>query len=225
MRLVSLVLISLLVILLVPSLAFGNARTSGSYILSYASSSSSPLVNTTFTSNAPTVVTITFPFTNTIRVQVNPVGGGLYNYKLATTEPNSVITINLNGSDYYNILLSISYPTTVTGIIDWRIYGPGLFPQSQQIIFTNQSSIEQESLIQVQSYQTFPDAQEIANATVSLQIAYLQHLIGQYQAVTNRAVAQQQQEIFVDQLTSSAVFAVVVVAGLYFILRKTRRDQ
>lgn len=196
-----------------------------SVLLSYADSNPSPIVNTTFTSNAPTTVTVTFPFSNTIHVEVNPVGGGLYTYRVSTSSPNSIVTIDLNGSDYYNIILAISYPTGVTGAVQWRVYGPGNFPEYQSVSFTNSSIVSQESLIQVQSYNPGPTAQQIANATDALMVAYQQHELDVQNQQLNQRIDAQNQLITALVIVAVGEFAFVLIIGLFVLYRLKRQPQ
>jgi hypothetical protein len=162
-----------------------------------AQSSQAPVVKGgALTSYDPAVFLISFPTNTQPNVTVHSLANGLFTYKVATTSPLSTVSIHLNSSDVYQIILGLTYPIPVSGNITWNLINPMLLPgQSGIAEFGNDTQVLlswQVSLTQSPQCVNLAFCEEqIANANAAILINYDQQKIAllegqlyQYQATS-----------------------------------------
>jgi len=122
---------------------------------------------------SPATFVLNFYHTGVINTSIDALNNGLYTYLVQNGQPTSSISFNLNSSDTYIIFIRITYPYAINSNLTWRMTDPGQFPSGGQEGFVKTNIIDLEFQISLLEYFQLPTAEEIANATVFAEHAYL----------------------------------------------------
>jgi hypothetical protein len=175
-----------------------------------------------YTGYFPSSLSVYFPHTTLITTNVTS-NGGYFTYQVSSGSPTSSIVYTFNASDIYHVILSIAYPIPESGNITYQFLGPVLLPSPGGLTFQNQSQVTVSFLVELETYQAPPDAQQIAEATSGFLLSKLNAIIALMNQ-TEISNAQFQQSEIVN-LTYGVYFALIVptvvsVAVLLYIRKK-----
>jgi len=193
-------------ILLVPFIPFMNAASAQG--VSYAA-----LHSVQFIGYAPGTLVISYPHTTTVNSNISSLSGGRYTYKEVTSSPFSTMTFSLNASDIYTIYFVIQYPIPESGNLSWTLNSPGYLPQTGDAYVNNATSVALTFVAALLNPQTYPTADQIANATAAILINKLteQNALQQQEINTIKSSTSFQDNLFTAFVTIALVIALVAI--------------
>ena len=192
-------------ILLLPFIPFMNAASGQ---VSYAA-----LHSVQFIGYAPGNLVISYPHTTTVNSNISSLSGGRYTYKEVTSSPFSTMTFSLNASDIYTVYFVIQYPVPESGNLSWTLNSPGYLPQTGDAYVNNATSVALTFVAALLNPQTYPTADQIANATALILINKLteQNALQQQEINTIKASTSFQDDLFTAFVTIALVIALVAI--------------
>jgi len=193
-------------ILLLPFIPFMSAASAQG--VSYAA-----LHSVQFIGYAPGTLVISYPHTTTVNSNISSLSGGRYTYKEVTSSPFSTMTFSLNASDIYTVYFVIQYPVPESGNLSWTLNSPGYLPQTGNAFVNNATSVELTFVAALLNPQTYPTADQIANATAAILINKLteQNALQQQEINTIKSSTSFQDDLFTAFVTIALVIALVAI--------------
>ena len=123
------------------------------------------------------------------------------------------MTFSLNASDIYTVYFVIQYPVPESGNLSWTLNSPGYLPQTGDAYVNNATSVALTFVAALLNPQTYPTADQIANATAAILINKLteQNALQQHEINTLQASTSFQDNLFTGFVTLALVIALVAI--------------
>ena len=193
------------IVLLLPFIPFMNAEGAAP---SYAA-----LHSVQFVDYAPATLVISYPYTTTVDSNVSSLSGGRYTYKETTSSPYSTMAFSLNASDIYTVDFVIQYPVPESGNLSWTLDSPGYSPQTGDAYVNGSAAVMLTFVAALLNPQTYPTADQIANATAAILINELieQNALQQKEIHTMQASVAFQDDLFTAFVTLALVMSLISI--------------